>query len=173
MVRKGLFTASNLFATIGAAIVLLMMLHIVLDITLRFFNVPLKATIEIVQAWYMVPVAFLPLAYVEKINGHISVELLSQHMGKRTQELLVAGVSVLSALYFGAFAWRTGLDAIGKYEVGEVALGDVAIIVWPTRFILPAGCGLIVLFLLYKAFRLVFAKDSSLLAKDPDANLIE
>jgi len=173
MIRRGLFSASNLLATVGAAIVLLMMLHIVVDVFLRFFDVPLKATIEIVQAWYMVPVAFLPLAYVEKINGHISVELLSQHLGKRAQELLIAGVSIISALYFGAFGWRTLLDAFGKYEVGEVALGDVAVIVWPTRFFLPIGCGLIVAFLLYKACRLVFAKDSSLLEKDPDAQLIE
>lgn len=173
MIRKGLFGASNLLATIGAAIVLLMMLHIVVDVTLRFFNIPLQATIEIVQAWYMVPVAFLPLAYVEKVNGHISVELVSQHLGQRTQELLVGGVSVLSALYFGALAWRTGIDAWGKYQVGEIALGDVAVVVWPTRFLLPIGCGLIVIFLIYKAYRLVFAKDSSLLAKDPNASLAD
>lgn len=173
MVRKGLFAASNVFATIGAAIVLLMMVHIVVDVFLRFFNIPLQATIEIVQAWYMVPVAFLPLAYVEKINGHISVELVSQHLGQRAQELLIAGVSILSAIYFGAFAWRTGIDAIGKYKVGEMALGDVAIVVWPTRFVLPIGCALIVIFLIYKAYRLVFAKDSSLLAKDPNASLAE
>ena len=172
MIRKGLFGASNVLAAIGAAIVLLMMLHIVVDIFLRFFHVPLQATIEIVQAWYMIPVAFLPLAYVEKINGHISVELLSQHFSVRTQELLVAGVSLLSAVYFGAFAWRTGIDAWGKYKVGEVALGDVAVVVWPTRFLLPFGCGMIVLFLIYKAYGLIRG-DASLLAKDPDADLID
>jgi TRAP-type C4-dicarboxylate transport system permease small subunit len=172
MLRKGLFTASNIMATIGAAIVLLMMLHIVVDITLRFFDVPLKATIEIVQAWYMVPVAFLPLAYVEKINGHISVELLSQHFGPRTQQILIACVSVLSAIYFGAFAWRTWLDALGKFEVREVALGDVAISVWPTRFLLPIGCGLITVFLLFKAVQLLRG-DASLLEKDPDATPLD
>lgn len=172
MIRKALFGTSNVFAAIGAAIVLLMMLHIVVDVTLRFFDVPLQATIEIVQAWYMVPVAFLPLAYVEKINGHISVELVSQHMGRRTQEVLVGCVSLLSAAYFGAFAWRTGIDAWSKYQVGEVALGDVAVVVWPTRFLLPVGCGLIVLFLIFKAIAL-FRGDASLLAKDPDADLID
>jgi TRAP-type C4-dicarboxylate transport system permease small subunit len=173
MIRKGLFGTADLFATIGAALVLLMMLHIVVDVMLRFFNIPLQATIEIVQSWYMVPIAFLPLAYVEKLNGHISVELVSQHLSSRAQELLVAGVCVLSAFYFGAFAWRTGVDAIGKYEVGEMALGDVAIVVWPTRFILPVGCALITVLLIYKAFRLAFAKDSSLLAKDSSTSLAE
>ena len=172
MFRKGLFGISNLLATIGAAIVLLMMLHIVVDVILRFLHIPLQATIEIVQAWYMVPIAFLPLAYVEKINGHICVELLSQYLSARVQRLLIACVCVLSAVYFGAFAWRTWIDALGKYEVGEMALGDVAVVVWPTRFALPIGCGLITLFLLYKASRLA-AGDTSLLSKDPDANLIE
>ena len=172
MTRKALFLSSNIMATIGAAIVLLMMLHIVVDVFLRFIDVPLQATIEIVQAWYMVPIAFLPLAYVEKVNGHISVELVSQHFGLRTQQLLIAAVSLLSACYFGAFAWRTGIDAMGKYDVGEMALGDVAIIVWPTRFVLPIGCGLILLFLIYKAVRLVRG-DTTLLAKAPNAELIE
>lgn len=172
MFRKGLFGAANVLATIGAALVLLMMLHVVLDVTLRFIGVPLRATIEIVQAWYMVPVAFLPLAYVEKINGHISVELLSQHLRARGQELLIAGGAVLSALYFGVFAWRTWLDALGKFEVGEMALGDVAIVVWPTRFFLPVGCGLITVFLLYKAGRLL-AGDSSLLQKPSDQTAVD
>lgn len=173
MIRKGLFGTANVFATIGAALVLLMMLHIVLDVILRFFDIPLQATIEIVQSWYMVPIAFLPLAYVEKLNGHISVELVSQHLSARAQELLVGAVSVLSAMYFGAFAWRTGLDALGKYAVGEVALGDIAIVIWPTRFILPIGCALIAILLIYKAVRLIWAKDSSLLAKDQSASLAE
>lgn len=172
MFRKGLFKASDVLATIGAAVVLLMMIHIVVDIVLRFFGVPLQATIEIVQAWYMVPVAFLPLAFVEKVNGHISVELLSQHLGPRAQQVLIACVSILCAVYFAAFAWRTGVDAIGKFEVREVALGDVEVVVWPTRFFLPLGCGLIVIFLVYKAVRL-FQGDRTLLEKDPDAAPIE
>jgi len=172
MIRKGLFGASNVLAAVGAAIVLIMMLHITLDVALRFIGIPLKATIEIVQAWYMVPVAFLPLAYIEKIDGHISVELVSQHFAPKALRILVGCVSLLCAAYFAAFAWRTGIDAIGKYEVREVALGDVAVVVWPTRFVLPIGCGLFVLFLLYKAARL-FAGDASLIAKDHDPAKLE
>jgi TRAP-type C4-dicarboxylate transport system permease small subunit len=170
--RKSLFGASSLLAGIGAALVLIMMLHVVTDVFLRFIGVPLRATIEIVQAWYMVPVAFLPLAYVEKINGHISVELLSQHFTERAQEWLIAAGSILCALYFAAFTWRTWHDALGKFEVGEMALGDVPVMVWPTRFFLPVGCGLITIFLIYKAFRLTIG-DNSLLAKNPGAKLIE
>jgi len=172
MIRKGLFVTSNVFATIGAAVVLLMMLHIVVDVTLRFFHIPLKATIEIVQAWYMVPVAFLPLAFVEKINGHIAVELVSQHLRQRMQQVLIAAVSLLAAVYFGAFAWGTGIDAWSKYKIGEIALGDVEVVVWPTRFMLPLGCGLIAIFLIYKAISLLRG-DPTLLQKDPNAGLME
>lgn len=172
MIRKALFGVSNAFATIGAAVVLLMMLHIVVDVTLRFFHIPLQATIEIVQAWYMVPVAFLPLAFVEKIDGHISVELVSQHLSQRWQQVLIAAASLLSAVYFAAFAWGTGIDAWSKYKIGEVALGDVEVIVWPTRFLLPLGCGLIALFLVYKAICLLRG-DATLLEKAPNTELME
>ena len=172
MFRKALFGVSDAFAWIGGLLVLIMMVHVVLDVTLRFFGIPLKATIEIVQAWYMIPLAFLPLAYVEKVDGHIAVELLSQHLGRRAQDVLIALVSLLCAIYFAGFALRTGEDAIGKYKVGELALGDVAIIVWPTRFALPLGCGLIAIFLVYKAICL-FRKDRSILEQKHGEDLLK
>ena len=54
-----------------------------------------------------------------------------------------------------------------KYQVGEVALGNSQITIWPTRFYLPIGCGFLVLMLLYKAWRL-FAGDNSVLAEADD-----
>lgn len=164
MLRKGLFGVSDLLGAVGCLFIILMMLHIVVDVGLRALHIPLQATIEIVQAWYMIPIAFLPLAYVEKVNGHIVVELLSQHLSIRTQEILIACVSLISAAYFGAFTRVTWHDALNKFKFKEMALGDVAIYVWPTRFFLPIGCGLITLFLIYKAICL-FRGDPSLLAK--------
>lgn len=171
MVGKLLAGASNLLAWVAGVALILMMLHITAEVVARYvFNSPLHGTVEIVSAYYMVAVVFLPLAMIEWVNGHIVVELLTQHFPRRVQEVLIGVVALVSALYFGAFTWQTWGDALQKFAVREVTLGTVAVTVWPTRFYLPIGCGLITLVLIYKAFRL-FAGDSSVLARHVSTEL--
>jgi TRAP-type C4-dicarboxylate transport system permease small subunit len=102
------------------------------------------------------------MAIVERLDANIVVELVAQHLPRRVSEVMIATVAVLSALYFSAFTWRTWEDALQKFDVGEIALGNSQIIVWPTRFYVPIGCGLLVLVLLHKAWRL-YAGDRSVL----------
>jgi TRAP-type C4-dicarboxylate transport system permease small subunit len=164
MIGKVLGGISTILAWIGGFALILMMLHIAADVVARYiFNAPLHGTVEIVSAYYMVAVVFLPLAMIERLNGHIVVELATQHLPRRAQDVLIGIVALASALYFAAFAWRTWGDALNKFAVGESALGTVQVTVWPTRFYLPIGCGLITLVLLHKAFRL-FAGDTSVLS---------
>jgi len=173
MARRILDGAANLLAIVAGVALILMMLHIVVDVVLRaFVNRPLHATVEIVSTYYMVAVVFLPLALVERLNAHIVVELLTQHLPRRAQLLLMAVVALAAAAYFGAFAWQTWGDAVSKYRVGEVLLGNVPVTVWPTRFYVPVGCGLIALLLLHKAARLA-AGDETALARDPDAGAVD
>ena len=168
MPRKLLDRTADLLALVAGAILILMMLHITADVVLRYlFARPIRDTVEIVSTYYIVAIVFLPLALVERMNAHIVVELFSQHLPPRVQELLIACICLVSGSYFGAFTWRTGLDAIQKYNIGEVMLGTTPITVWPTRFYLPIGCGLITLMLVYKSIRL-FIGDNSVLARAKD-----
>lgn len=163
MFNRILDGASNLLGFIAGAAVIAMMIHINIDVAMRYiFAAPFANTIEIVSSYYIVAIVFLPLAMVERLNANIVVEIVAQHLSKRSSELLIAAVAIVSAVYFGALTYTTGLDAIGKYEVGEIALGNSQITIWPTRFYLPIGCGLLVLVLLNKARRLI-AGDSSVL----------
>jgi TRAP-type C4-dicarboxylate transport system permease small subunit len=150
-----------------------MMLHITVDVLCRYlFALSLHGTVEIVSTYYIVAVVFLPLALVERLNAHIVVELLSQHLPRRAGELLIAGVALISAAYFGAFTWQTWGDAVQKFRVGEVILGTVPVTVWPTRFYLPIGCGLITLVLVYKSWRLLLG-DNSVLRPTASAEIHE
>jgi len=173
MFKRFLDGTSNLLAGLAGCAVILMMLHINLDVAMRYiFSAPFANTIEIVSTYYIVAIVFLPLALVERMNANIVVEILAQHLPKRVAELLIACVAIVTALYFGALAWHTGIDAMQKYEVGEIALGNSQITVWPTRFYLPIGCGLLVVVLLHKAWRL-FAGDSTVLAHASDDPMID
>lgn len=173
MFGKLLGGAASLLGWVGGAALLLMMLHITADVTARYlFNSPLHGTVEIVPTYYMVATVFLPLALIEKMNGHISVELISQHLPRRAQEIQIGVVALLSAAYFAAFTWQTWGDALKKFAVKEVSLGSIAITVWPTRFYVPIGCGLIALMLVFKAIQL-FRGDSSVLEQGSETELRE
>lgn len=163
MVKRLLEGASNLAAIVAGAALILMMLHVNLDVAMRYiFSAPFSNTVEIVSSYYIVAIVFLPLALVEILNAHIVVEILSQHLPKRAAEILISIVGLVSATYFAAFTWRSLEDALQKYAVGEIALGNSQITIWPTRFYLPIGCGLLVLVLLYKSWQLLRGDDSVL-----------
>jgi len=172
MLKRLLEGVSNLAAVVAGVALILMMLHINLDVALRYlFSAPLPNTLEIVSTYYIVAVVFLPLALVEILNAHIVVEILSQHLPKRAAEILISIVGLVSAVYFSAFALRSWEDAMQKFSVGELALGNSQITVWPTRFYLPIGCGLLVLMLLYKSWRLIVG-DNSVLESPGDSKTL-
>jgi TRAP-type C4-dicarboxylate transport system permease small subunit len=147
----------NLLMWLSCIVGFMMMMHITVDVAGRvLFNNPLVGTIEIVAAYYMVAIAFLPLAYIVGNEGHIVVELFTRGLSPRGLFRLSTFVDIVTFAYMCLFAWQTGIEAVEQTEVGEVwetATGFVA--VWPSRWLLPAGCALMAAFLLYRIVRAV------------------
>ena len=140
---------------IGATAIALMMLHITADVVAKFvFSSPLPGTIAIVSQYYMVAVVFIPLAFAERRNAHISVEVLVEHMPIVVQRRLNFASAAFSATVFGLLAWRGFEEAMRKYNVGSFIIEQgVRIDSWPAYYLLPLGAGLMVLTLLYKMGR--------------------
>lgn len=156
LVTRVLDGLSGSLAAIGSLVLLVTMLHVSVDVICRFFfNMPLSGTIEISSFYYMIAVVFLPLAAVEQKNGHIAVEILAQRLGEGAQRILIAFVSILSAIFYALLTWRSWIEAVEKAHVGEVYSGSLNLSIWPPRFLMPIGCGLITIVLLWKAFRLL------------------
>ena len=135
--------AGGALVLIGTGAMLLMMLHIVVDVTGRyFFNHPLPGTLESVTYYYMVMVTALPFAYVTRTQGQIVVEMFTNWLPKRWLELLEAIVGLLVLVYVGVIAWKSGQEAIVKTVLGEVRnVGSTQIVTWPTRWFVPFGFG--------------------------------
>ncbi|MGE0660844.1 MAG: TRAP transporter small permease [Reyranellaceae bacterium] len=159
-INRALEALSGALDTIGKVVLLITMLHVTADVVLRYvFNSPLAGTIEISSFYYMIAVVFLPLAAVELRNGHISVEIVAQYLSEASQRILIGFVCLLAAVYYGLLTWRMGAVAIEKWHVGETYASSLDIAIWPPRFLMPLGCGLLVVVLVVKAMRL-FAGDS-------------
>jgi TRAP-type C4-dicarboxylate transport system permease small subunit len=131
-------------STIAGVIVLLMVGHVTLDVLMRFvFETPLNSTILYVSAFYMVVIAFLPLAAVEQRDGHIAVELLAEKFPTKVQTFLSGVALLLTFLVTAVVAIRTGDEALAKFVGGSFSIeAGGKVITWPTYLALPIGFGL-------------------------------
>ncbi len=128
---------------VGGLGVILMMLNITLDVALKvFWNAPIQGTVEISSYYYMVAIVLLPMALVEYDDEQISVDLLFNHFPGWLKRVSLMITFVATAGMLSIMTWRTGLDAVRAFKVGEVVMGSREIIVWPARCLLPLGFGL-------------------------------
>lgn len=166
MARQFFDVVTNLFMVIGAVALALMLVQINLDVAGKYlFSHPVPATLEMVTHFYMVAIVFLPIAAIERANGHIKVDLLVQFLPKRVATVLASLMLWAATVYFAALSYRTSFDAIDKLDIGEYVMGTVAIPTWPARFVLPLGCGLTAVLLAYKGWRLLL-NDQSVLDRE-------
>lgn len=143
---------TDLTLVIGLIAVGLMMLHITIDVTGKFLlNEPVPATIALVSSYYMVVVAFLPIAYAETRNSHITVEVLTELFPMRVQKHLYSWSYLISAVVYGLLTYRTWGEALRAHNTGTFIMEQsTKLLVWPSYYLLPIGCGLMTLVLVYR-----------------------
>ncbi len=163
---------------VAGVLVILLVFHVALDVVMRYvFNAPLDATILYVSAFYMVAIAFLPLAKVEQNDMHIGVELLTASFPQKVQGFLAFVAAVLTAGVTALVALRTGEEAMAKFATGAYSIeAGGKVITWPTYFFLPVGFGLMSVVAAWKALAMLLGRPSGLtspriddpyLTKDP------
>jgi TRAP-type C4-dicarboxylate transport system permease small subunit len=144
-------------ALIGAAGVVVMLLHITAYVVLRLFLAsPIPATVEIVSTYYMVLVAFLPLAWAERRGDMITIEVFGtfyKGVVRRGVDLFVA---VVTTAVYAVLAWTTWSVALREYQTGSFVISlHHAIPTWPGYFALPVGFALAALVALYRIIDVV------------------
>jgi TRAP-type C4-dicarboxylate transport system permease small subunit len=147
-----------LFAWIAGLATVAMMLMVVADVTGRtVFNNPITGTVEIVSNYLMVMLAFLPLALIARKRGHIFVELFTGWMPRRARTLLDALAGLVTLAYMTAFTWKAVEIAERKTAIRDAKESGTGFIeIWPSRWVVVAGFGLMtlaVLVMVVKDFR--------------------
>ncbi len=127
-------------AAAACVVMFLMMLHITLDVGVRyFFNGQIVGTLEWVSFYYMVALVFLGLGLVEMKNENIRVDLFAQMMPARVQLALYIFACLLGLVFFGMLFWQSLTDAIRATRRGEEAMSNFRFLIWPARWALPIG----------------------------------
>lgn len=131
--------ASTLAYVAGLSLVL-MMVHVTLDVVLKyFFKFPVPGTAEVVAAYYMIGTVFLPLAYIEVHNRPIVVELFYDRLPPSLQAPLDVLGTALSLAFYAFLTWQSLKIAMGALETREYIDGLWKVVVWPSRFLIPIG----------------------------------
>ncbi len=136
--------ALALLAILGAIATLALMMHVAADITMRnLFNRPIPATFEVVTHYYMVSLAFIPLAWVERTGGMVSVEFIDGFMSPGMIRLSDRLVSLISTLVYAILAFVTLQTAMRNSAIGSYLMANsTRVLTWPAYWIPPLGFGI-------------------------------
>lgn len=128
-------------ALIGGLAILTLMVHVVADVALRnLVNRPVPGTYEIVTHYYMAALAFVPLAWLERAGGMITVEVTDVFLSPRAIWLSDKLVAVISTAIYAALAWVTFRASLDTFAKGTFVMAQsVAIPTWPAYFMPPVG----------------------------------
>jgi TRAP-type C4-dicarboxylate transport system permease small subunit len=140
-------------AWFGGIVTLLMMAHISADVIAReVFESPINGTLEITASFYMVALVFLPLAHVTLGEGHIVVELFTRNLTAPALRRLDGWIALLGLAYVGLMAVSGFEEALKRTRIRDtLETAGATFQVWPSRWLLPLGVGLMGLALLWLA----------------------
>lgn len=155
--------ALSALAVIGGIAILALMVHIMSDVVLRnTINQPVPATYEIVTNYYMVALAFVPLAWLERSGGMVSVEVIDGFLGPRALWLSDKLVALISTIIYAALAWVTFEASLKTFAAGTFVLAQsVPIPTWPAYFLPPLGFFLAALVTVLRMFERKGAQEVS------------
>jgi TRAP-type C4-dicarboxylate transport system permease small subunit len=144
-------------ALIGAVGVVVMLLHITAYVVLRLFLAsPIPATVEIVSTYYMVVVAFLPLAWAERRGDMITIEVFGTFYRGPVRRGVNLFVAVVTAAVYLVLTYTTWQVALREFETGSFVISlHHAIPTWPGYFALPVGFALAAVVALYRILDVV------------------
>lgn len=153
-IETSIIFVTRTMMVICCGFLVLMMLHVGADILLKILlNSPITGTLETVSYYYMVSLVFLALPFVELRNEHVSVDLFFQKFPKKLQITVYVLGTLLAAFYYGMFSYITFRDAVIATTQQETVMANFLFYVWPSRWALPVGSGLLVLMLLLNCVR--------------------
>lgn len=112
---------------------------------------PLPGALEITSST-MVLIVFGGLCYSQIQRGHIRVELVYTHVGPRVQALMDVVTHLSALVFFSLILWQGVSEALFSWRISEASVGLIRVPLWPARFVLVLGAGLLLVQLVFDLF---------------------
>lgn len=135
-----LLTACGLIAGI---VLMAVMILVVANVLLRYlFNTPISGTLELTEGALPL-IVFLSLAMTQYEGGHIKVVLLTRALPNSAQRVALVLAMFAGAVFFAWTTWAGFAAAIKSLAIGEIQRGSIRYPIWPIKFAVAAGMGLL------------------------------
>ena len=136
--------ALNLFA--GGLIFALMLLGVAQIVLRTAFDAPIFGYIDIVEV-SMVGFALLSIAFVQRVGGHVRMELLVSRLKGRGLWLVEALGAALAAFVVGVLVPYSWQHFGRAFEFGDSTI-DIELATWPAKLVVPVALGILLIRLL-------------------------
>jgi TRAP-type C4-dicarboxylate transport system permease small subunit len=135
---KGTAKVETMLNIIGVSFIMIIMLLTACEITGRYlFNQPIPGYVENTELM-MVAIAFLGIAYNQRIGAHVRMDLIIGKFKGRSYHIAEAFLLLLSlAAYFIIFLYSLK-SAFNAYQVGDVT-EYLYFPTWPSKLCIPIG----------------------------------
>jgi len=145
----------NAINWIAGLAVAAMIVHICADVVGKFIlNTPVPGTIAIVTNYYMPIITFLPLAFIQRSDGHIVVDVATNQLPERVRYHLISWTLLFSAVVFGILTVYTAQEAYTKYLQNIFIIEDqTRIATWPGLLCPPIGYAMITILLVLQFYQ--------------------
>lgn len=148
--KQALEAFAEWLALAGGFVVFILMVMFTLDAIGRKTIGALPGALEFSEA-LMVPAVFLPLMFVQLKREHVFVGVVTMGLPVRTQAFLDGLAAVVGVLIFSLLTWLALVKALDAFAVREYRVAIIAVPIWPFRWMIPLGTGLMILQLVLTA----------------------
>lgn len=128
----------------GLGMLMSMFLGVADIVGTQILRVPVPGPKELTEST-MVVIVFGALTYAQIRRAHIRVELLYLRTPPRMQAVLDVLAGLCGLVFFGLLLWQATHEAFYSLQIREATVGLIRFPLYPARFVLAAGTGLLVL----------------------------
>ncbi len=127
----------------GLGMLMSMFLGVADVVGTQILLVPVPGPKELTEST-MVVIVFGALTYAQIRRAHIRVELVYLRTPPRVQAALDVFAGLCGLVFFGLLLWQAIDEALYSLQIGEATVGLIRFPLYPARFVLAAGTGLLV-----------------------------
>jgi TRAP-type C4-dicarboxylate transport system permease small subunit len=150
--RRVVDTIDNALMIVGCAMLFVLMLVVVADVTLRYlFNAPLQWSYEVISSYLMPGLFFFAASHTLKAHAHVSVDIVHNYVARRTRYVLEALTSTLAAPVFAYCAIVSAEHTWQDFQSSAASTSGLALPTWTISLMLPLGFGMLTVRLVLNA----------------------
>jgi TRAP-type mannitol/chloroaromatic compound transport system permease small subunit len=142
--QRALERLAEAMAITGGAVVFMLVLLMTADALARKIARPVPGAYEFSEA-AMVAAVFLPLMYVQLHREHVFVSVATLRLPPWVQAALDAVAAFVGLATFGLVTWLAAAKAWDAWLIGEYRVAVITVPIWPFRWFIPLGTGLLCL----------------------------